>query len=68
MQKIVYDYNSSVPLDLPPENGPVAVREFYRAEGPERILSEVAETSQCGSYHLQVVSCGCRSWQGEESF
>ena len=48
--------HSSWVFDVPPKLELVAVRESCRAEGPERILSDVAE--QCGSDHLQVASCG----------
>jgi len=38
--------SSSAPLlTSPPKIGPVSVRESYRVEGPERILSDESETS-----------------------
>ena len=45
-------------VTCPSKIGPGRVREFCRAEGPERILSDGTETSSCGPDYLQVAWSG----------
>ena len=40
-----------------PKLVPAAVRESFRAAGPERILSDESETTLSGSDHSEVASC-----------
>ncbi len=46
-----------VQLTSPPKLVPAAVRESFRAAGPERILSDESETTLSGSDHSEVASC-----------
>ena len=43
-------------LTSPPKIGPVVVREFCRAEGPEGILSDESETTHSRSDHCEAAS------------
>ena len=40
-----------------PKTVPGTAREFIRAAGPERILSDESETTHSGSDHSEVASC-----------
>ena len=44
-------------LTSSPKLVPAAVRESFRAAGPERILSDESETTLSGSDHSEVASC-----------
>ena len=47
--------------------GPTRVRQFCRAEGPERILLDGTETSSCGPGFVPFASSGFGAWQRQES-
>ena len=49
--------SAGVGMTSSPKLVPAAVRESFRAAGPERILSDESETTLSGSDHSEVASC-----------
>ena len=56
-QSIIGVRNSHDKMTSSPKLVPAAVRESFRAAGPERILSDESETTLSGSDHSEVASC-----------